>query len=188
MECQAMRRAWMVIALTFALLLQGSGFGSNSQSAAAKGQTAKAGLEQARQVAKKWRTDAILVYLSSNSVSKDGTVSGDGSWQYIFHSPTAKKEFIVDIGGPTVESDEIEFPGNQAITGDFVDSDRVMNEVIKNGFKAKGNISMGLAYTSSKTLKPGLYWFVKDAADPTSTAFAVDPRTGKFLGKESGQR
>lgn len=188
------KRRWImgekVFSLLFAvgLVVCGVSLFLNTIRAEEKGYTAKASLAQAKELAKKWQADAVLTQVSALQVGENGRLipnSPFSMWQYFFYSQKAKKWYNVTAGAAGVQGFEGSGPMN-AITIDFVDSDRVLEEVKKNGFKASGNIGMYLAYASDKNMKWGLYWYVIDDKDPAYARFYVDPRTGKFLGKSGG--
>ena len=181
------------VVFTLGIVLYGPSLFPSAQGAPAKGQTAKAALEQARQLAKKWQPDALLHSISSMAVREDGTVEDTGRledvWFYEFHSPKsplAKQIYTISPGSGKLEG--IEKGGGgvyKPITRDFVDSDVVANELKKNGIPLKGKFFMTLADTCEGVPKKcGLIWHgVISEGGSKGTFFYVDAVTGKLFSK-----
>jgi len=146
--------------------------------------TAKEALGKAREKAQAWQADAVLYQISALGVGDDGrlTESTSSYWMYYFYSARTMQTYTVTV---TDSVAGFEGAGNfrKAIEGDFVDSDKVMAEVKKNGFKPQGDISIFLAYDWVKPLgKMAFAWYVCDSKDPKSTRYYVDYKSGAFLG------
>jgi hypothetical protein len=135
--------------------------------------TAKARLALAAAAAKKWRADAALTYVTTNTANPDGTAA---SWMYIYDSPAGKEQrmVIVDEGGGV----EV-MPNSTAFRkplGEFVDSDRAMAAAVAAGMKTN---TWGMAMSLS--VGERAEWFM---SDPKFT-YTIDAATGKLLAKEA---
>jgi hypothetical protein len=154
-------------------------------------QTARAAFKQAREVAKKWQSDSVLYevrafYGDSNFVSEyDG-------WYFSFYSKRQKGCYEVTIEGKRVTHFATAFCSEgyiKAIEEGFViDSDRVIQEVKKHGFKdGEGHISMDLRYHITLSGKNGIFWRIGGPPEKEGSErvdFYVDPKSGKFIAKE----
>jgi len=149
-----------------------------SSLAYAAGATAKAGLAQAQESAMKWKTDAVLVQLSTLSGNMDGTAE---KWRFLFHSPQAKKGYKVDVKeGKIDQTLEVSSLFKDVLDADFIDSAQAMAEAKKNGLKGKGRSMMTLHIMLKGTKNQGPYWnIVGDMAEGKSTI--IDAKTGKFF-------
>ena len=176
----------IIFLLAVGISLQGLDLFSPAQGAVAQGQTAKAALVTARAVAKQWQADAVPFQIAALGAREDGTAIPEFGWAFFFHSAKANNTYSIQTpnGQPTGFEGGPHF--TRAIPDDFIDSDRVMAEAKKNGFKAQGKFGMLLAVVSDVNLNHGLYWYVvEDKLD--GARFYVDPKTGKFLGKRGGK-
>jgi hypothetical protein len=72
-----------------------------------------------------------------------------------------------------------------------VDSDAVLAEVRKHGFKKQGDTLLVLMPQRDADLKPGVYWCAASGADVSAErgmrGFCVHPATGKFVARMAGQ-
>lgn len=141
--------------------------------------TAKAGLAQAQQAAKKWKADAALVNISTLTGNMDGTAN---LWTYTFHSPKAKQGYMVDVkDGKIVETLEVHPYIKDPVGGEFIDSPQVTAEARKNGLTVKGKPAMSLLIMGQATKNPGVYWTVGGGYTPGEVNVIVDAMTGKFF-------
>jgi len=142
------------------------------------GTTAKAGLAQAQESAMKWKTDAVLVQLSTLSGNMDGTAE---KWSFLFHSPQAKKGYKVDVKeGKIDQTLEVSSIFKDVLDADFIDSAQAIAEAKKNGLKGKGRAMMTLHIMLKGTKNQGPYWnIVGDMAEGKSTI--INAKTGKFF-------
>lgn len=144
--------------------------------------TAKAGLAQAQQAAKKWKVDAALVNISTLSCNMDGTAD---KWSYMFHSPKAKQSYTVEVkDSKIVETFEVRPHINYPVGGDFIDSPQAMAEAQKNGLKVKGEPAMSLLIMGQATKNPGAYWTVGGGYTPGEVSIIIDAKTGKFFTRQ----
>jgi hypothetical protein len=160
--------------------------------AAADGATARAKLAEARAAAAKWQPDAALVTLSTLRANDDGTApSGMLGWTYTFHSPKTGKWLAYTVGaGGGLESQPLPAGLKVRVPDAFIDSDKILPEVAKHGFKKSGDTMLQLNVYYNRNLKPGVYWCATSAADFTPPAgprsWCVDPTTGKFVARLDG--
>jgi hypothetical protein len=145
----------------------------------AAGTTARAGLANSTERAKKWHADAVLTSISSYGVQPDGR---SNSWLHMFYSPGAKKYLIVTVKGSKLEEMEVNSGMNLAITGDFLDSDRAVAEAKKNGLKGN-DISVGLNMGGiGKDAR--LYWSVNGGMEKGDVSVTLDGKTGAFVKRD----
>ena len=159
-----------------------------------QGLTAKVAFQRAQKEALSWQKDAALFEVGSANISNDGSLKkGDvtSQWNLAFYSPATKKVLTVVVAIPTAPPlrDVSSFEGGstfkQVLSADFIDSNQVVETAKKNGFKSEGSTSMYLTFTFIKSLKKSMHvWYIMDDIDPTLTKYYIDPKTGKFLGKE----
>lgn len=147
----------------------------------AGGMTAKAGLKDATAEAQKWQKDAVLVNVSTLQVNSDGTAA---KWGYMYYSAKAKKGYTVDVkDGKIVETLEVN-PYIKDAVGEFVDSDKAMQEAKKNGLKGKGKAAMALIVMGQATKQPGAYWNVSGGYETGDVGVVLEAKTGKFSYKQ----
>ena len=143
----------------------------------AAGMTAKAGLAQANASSQKWQKDAVLVNVSTLQANSDGTAA---KWGYMYYSAKAKKGYTVDVkDGKIVETLEVN-PYIKDAVGEFVDSDKAMQEAKKNGLKGKGKAAMSLMVMGQATKQPGTYWNVIGGYEKGDVGVTLEAKTGKF--------
>lgn len=144
--------------------------------AAGKGQTARTNLKEAEENAKKWRSDALLVGISTTSAESDGT---SGDWAYNFYSPGIKKRLIVRVSGGKFRTTESAYGSSTAPVGDkFIDSDKAMAEAKKVGMKTRGKPVMGLhVYGSGKS--SFVSWTV-GGSESGDSSIVLDADSGKL--------
>ncbi len=146
----------------------------------AAGKTAKALLPLATAEARKWQTDAALVYLETKTAEPDGTVPVKpfpGTWVFMFISPKTKKKVGVMVDGKgKVSRSETGFYKNEVIGEFTVDSDKAMAEAVKNGLKTN---DFGMSVSLDKN-KGRAEWQMLDKTH----FYYVDANSGKFLRKE----
>lgn len=148
----------------------------------AKDTTAKDGLVQAKQAAKKWQADAVLVNISTYTGNMDGTA---GKWAYMFYSSKAKKGYDVMMGkGKIIELLEVRGHIKTPVGNKFIDSSQAMAEAKKNGLKVKGKPSMLLHIMGKAGKNSGVYWAVSGGFTPGEMRIVIDARTGKFFSRQ----
>ena len=171
-----MRLTCACLSILTALLF---GFLDTSWSFAA-GTGAKAGLSKAQAAATQWKADAQLVQISTLAGDASGTAS---TWAYLFHSPSAKRGYRVDVAdGGVARSVEVSSGVfTESLSAEFVDSDQAMTEAKANGLKTTSGRSMQTLQVMLKgTKQHGPYWnIVGDMASDTSTL--INATTGTFL-------
>lgn len=80
------------------------------------------------------------------------------------------------------------------ISAEFVDSTVAIEEAKRNGFKPGGLVTMTLDHSKDRVLKPGREcWTISsehdfDPAKAVTRGWGVDPKTGKFVMRLSGER
>ncbi len=160
---------------------------SPASPAEAGGLTAKAALEQAREKARAWQADAVLLGVNALNADRQGKVvapmAGFG-WTYVFRSDKAMKNLAVYAGPGEMKVEEVDRTSIKPITGDFVDSDQAIAEAIKNGFQPspESDNYMGIVETSCpRGATETLCWKIK-ASNSGQDYFAVSGKTGKFVG------
>ncbi|MEW6184896.1 MAG: hypothetical protein AB1585_04050 [Thermodesulfobacteriota bacterium] len=147
------------------------------------GTTARAGLEQAQQAAKKWKADALLVGISTYGAAMDGTSS---KWTYAFFSPKANQGYMIDIReGNMAEPLEVRPHIKGGVGTNFLDSPRIMEEAKKNGLKIKGKPILSLLVMGQATGRPGPYWTVGGDFSEGEVSVIIDAKTGGLLKKQT---
>jgi hypothetical protein len=141
--------------------------------------TAKAGLHKAVDAAQKWQRDAALTNVSTWQANPDGTAP---KWSYMFHSPKAKMAYSVDVKGDKVVQTMEVRPHITDPVGDFVDSDKAMQEAKKNGIKGKP--AMSLIVMGQATKNPGVFWSVVSSGASSMLSVVIEGRSGKFSYKQ----
>ncbi len=160
---------------------------------AAAAVTAKSGLAQAMQLGKKWQPDAALTSIGTPGADANGK---SRLWQYDFYSRKIKGcirvQLVVDQE-PKIQK----YPScvaKKRISTDFVDSPVAIAEAIKNGFKPGDLVFMTFDNSKDRLLKPGREcWSISsehdfDPAKAVTRGWCVDPKTGKFIMRLSGER
>jgi len=159
--------------------------------AAQKGGTAKARLGKARAAAAKWQSDAALVTVSALQANADGTApAGVAGWNFTFHSKKTGKWISYHAGPSGLEAVDLPAGFTQAVPQEFIDSDKVLPEVSKHGFKMSGATLLQLNVVYDRNVKPGFYWCATGETDITPQlevkSWCVDPKTGKFVARLAG--
>lgn len=159
--------------------------------AAPKGATARKRLAEARATAMKWQPDAVLVTLSALKAAGDGTAGmGITGWVYTFYSKKSGMWIAYDVGPKGLEPTKLPSGLKAAVPDNFIDSDKVLPEVSKHGFKKSGDTLLQLNVVYDKNVKPGVYWCATSVADLTpkmgARSWCVDPKTGKFVARLAG--
>jgi hypothetical protein len=147
--------------------------------ALAAGTTAKAGLGKSTEIARKWKADAVLTSIAAYNVQPDGK---SASWLHMFYSPGSKKYMIVTVKGSKFEEMEVNSGMSQAITVDFLDSDKAVAEAKKNGLKGS-DISVGLNMGGIGA-SARLYWSVNGGMEKGDVSVTLDGKTGAFVKKD----
>jgi hypothetical protein len=167
-------------------------FGWAGIAVAGKPTTAKVLLAEARQAAARWQADAILVSVTTLQANDDGTAPANVlGWTYTFHSKKAGR-WVAFHGGPK-GLEQVDLPSGftQSLPAEFVDSDRVLAEVRKNGFSRSGETMVTLVPQSDPNIASGVYWCVAGrkelSAELGMRGYCVDPATGKFVAKLAGR-
>ncbi len=161
---------------------------SPASPAAAGGLTAKASLEKAREKARAWQSDAVLIGVNSMEATKEGKVIPGRvamGWTYAFWSRTAKKQLALSFNGSEFSTSEQPESSLTTAIEDFVDSDQVMAEAIKNGLApTEGNSHyLGLlAGSCPKGVTDSLCWKIKGGGGGGEPYYLVSGNTGKFVG------
>ncbi len=140
--------------------------------------TAKSGLAQAQESARKWQADAALVQIITVSGNMEGSAE---KWGFLFHSPQAKKGYKVDVKDSKIDQTlEVSSSFTDSVDGDFIDSPQAMAEGKKKGLKGKSRAMMTLHIMLQGTKSQGAYWnIVSDMAEGRSTL--INAKTGKFF-------
>jgi hypothetical protein len=144
--------------------------------ASAAGQTARTALNEVLAAGKKWQADAVIVGLSSVTVQPDGTAS---SWKYSFYSPRTPKRCVVTADASGVRSREVSAGYDTQPLGEFIDSDRAMQEAKKNGLKGK-DPNMGVKWQGSGATR-ATTWIVNGGTAKGDVSVSLDARTGRFI-------
>lgn len=161
-------------------------------SAAGRPATARTLLTEARQAAARWQPDAVLVSVTALQANDDGTAPPSIlGWNYTFHSPKSGKWAGFHAGPQGIERVELPAGFTQPVPSDFVDSDRVLAEVRKNGFTKSGDTLATLVLQAAPNLKTGVYWCVASQKDVSieqgMRGYCVEPASGKFVAKLAGR-
>ena len=142
-----------------------------SSTAHAAGNTAKAALQQATEVAKEWKPDAVLTSISCSAVGEDGKGT---TWFYGFYSPRSDSYLNVTAKGRQIEPLEVGAGRKESLPSDFIDSDQAMTEAIKLGIKGKAP-TMGLTRAA---------WIVNGGSANGDTGVWLNPRTGRLIKRQ----
>ena len=145
---------------------------------AAAGQTAKAALQSVVATARKWQSDAVLVSLSTVKADSDGT---SDEWKYSFYSPASKKRFVATARGMKVDGREVRLGFSTEAMGDFVDSDRAMQEAKKNGLKGH-EPSMAVKFQGAGK-GAAFYWVVNGGYSKGDVSIFLDAKSAKFANR-----
>ena len=145
---------------------------------AAAGQTAKASLSQVVATARKWQPDAVLVSLSTDKAKSDGT---SDDWKYSFYSPASKKRFVATARGTKVDGREVRLGFSTEPMGDFIDSDRAMQEAKKNGLK--GNEPSMAVKLQGAGKGAEFLWIVNGGYNKGDVAIFIEAKSGKFVNR-----
>jgi len=140
----------------------------------AAGNKARAALEDATATAKKWRPDAILTSISSNSVDAEGR---GVAWFYSFYSPKARSYLAVTARGRAIDTLELGTGSNSAVPAEFIDSDSAMAEAVKAGVKGE-SLRMRLTRTE---------WLVNSGDQKGALSVWLNPRTGRLIKRQTVQ-
>lgn len=165
---------------------------SGPHAGAASAATALARLADAKAAAARWQKDAALVSVTALQAADDGTAPRSAAgWVYTFHSRSAKRWAGFHAGPGGMERVDLPAGLTEPVPGSFVDSDRVLAEIRKHGFRKQGDTLLVLMFLRDPGLKPGVYWCGASAADASPErgmrGFCVDPATGRFVGRMTGQ-
>jgi hypothetical protein len=142
------------------------------------GTTAKAGLAQAKESARKWKADVVLVQISTLSGNMEGTAE---KWSFLFHSTKAKKGYKVDVKDGKIDGTlEVSSSFTDSVDEDFIDSTQAMEEAKKKGLKGKDRAMMTLHVMLQGTKSQGPYWnIIGSMVEGRSTI--INAKTGKFF-------
>lgn len=163
--------------LLCALLLAG---GIAASEAHAAGATAKGGLKVAVEAAQKWQADAVLTSVSTWRAGADGKAA---KWNYMFFSPKTRKAYSVDVkNNKAIETMEVN-PHIKDGVGEFVDSDKAIQEAKKNGLKGKPD-AMSVIVMGQGTKNPACYWSIVSQSGSAMVSFVIDGKSGKFSYKQ----
>jgi hypothetical protein len=146
----------------------------------AAGATAKGGLKVAVDAAQKWQADAVLTGVSAMQVGADGKAA---KWDYMFYSPKAKKAYSVVVKNNKVAGTLEVNPHIKDGVGEFVDSDKAIEESKKNGLKGKPDV-MSLIVMGQATKNPACYWSIVSQSGSVLFSFVIDGKSGKFSYKQ----
>lgn len=181
------RTALFLVALSGALPLGGS-----ESAAAGKPATAKALLADVRKEAARWQPDAALVSITALQANDDGTAPPTiAGWVYTFHSRKSGTWAGFHAGAKGLERVDLPSGFTQPVPPEFVDSDRVLAEVRKNGFSRSGDTLVTLLLQADPKIKTGVYWCVASEKDVSielgMRGYCVDPASGRFVAKLAGR-
>ena len=140
------------------------------------GQTAKSALPQAIEVARKWQDDAVLVSLSTAKAQSDGTAA---EWKYSFYSRKSQKRYVVTATGTQVDGREVRLGYSTEPAGEFIDSDKAMQEAMRNGLRGKTPV-MGLKHEGTGK-SAAFYWEIAGGYEKGDAVVTLEARTGKFV-------
>jgi hypothetical protein len=176
----------LILAVAILWFVEGEGV------AAVKSGTAKASLAGVMAAASKWEKDAVLVTVSTIQANEDGTAPLNvAGWAYTFYSKRVGKWIGYHVRPEGLEGNEQPGGFTEPISGDFLDSDKVMAVVKKNGFKKSGDTLLILSPQRDKKIKTGVYWCAASSEDISiehgMRGYCVDPVTGKFAARLEGQ-
>jgi hypothetical protein len=151
---------------------------SIGDTALAAGQTAKAALTQVIAAGKKWQSDAVLVSLSSDKVGPDGTAA---EWKYSFYSPGSNKRCVVTANMSGIRTKEVNLGFSTSPLGEFIDSDKAMQEAKKNGLKGnEPNMAVKFQGTGASA---ATYWIVNGGLKKGDVSVFLEGQTGKFFSR-----
>jgi hypothetical protein len=148
-----------------------------STPAAAGGTTALAALAGASTGAKRWQPDAVLTSASTLKANPDGTAE---AWSFLFYSPKTKKAYSVDVRAGQLHTLEVNSHLSEPV-GEFIDSDRAMQEAKKNGLKGAGPLTMALMRMGQSTKEPGAFWTVGAGFSRGDVSVVLVSRTGGLV-------
>jgi hypothetical protein len=146
----------------------------------AAGLTAKGALGEVSAAARKWQPDAVLVSLSSTSVQMDGTAT---EWRYSYYSPGTTKRCVIAARGAAVRVTEVRLGDSTAPLGEFIDSDKAMEEARKNGLKGD-EPSMAVKLLGSGP-RASSFWVVTGGLAKGDVSVILDAKTGKFSSRNT---
>jgi hypothetical protein len=153
---------------------------SIGDTALAAGQKANAALTQAIAAGKKCQSNAVLVSLSSDKVEPDGTAA---EWKYSFYSPGSNKRCVVTASKSGIRTKEVNLGFSTNPLGEFIDSDKAMQEAKKNGLKGNGpNMAVKFQGTGTGT-SAGTYWIVNGGLKKGDVSVFLEAKTGKFFSR-----
>lgn len=138
----------------------------------AAGNTARAAINDVTTEAKKWQPDAVLTSVSSLTVDKDGKAA---SWFYGFYSPKTRKFLNVTAKGRAIETLELPTGQTAAVNGDFLDSDKIMEQAAQSGLKGDSP-RIQLTRTS---------WLVSGGSQKGDVILFLNPLTAKLIKRQS---
>ena len=145
--------------------------------------TAKAALTQVKAAAAAWQADAVLTHISTLVAKSDGNAN---SWLYTVYSPKAKKSAIITARDGKIEVEpDVRNTSIAPLTGDFLDSDKVLDAARKAGLKTgKEGIGLGLTTFGQATGKPRVYWTVTVTGDGMISSVTLDPKDGTLIKRD----
>jgi hypothetical protein len=101
----------------------------------------------------------------------------------MFFSPKTGKAYSVDVkNNKVVETMEVN-PHIKDGVGEFVDSDKAIQESKKNGLKGKPAV-MSLIVMGQATKNPAAYWSIVSQSGSAMVSFVIDGKSGKFSYKQ----
>ncbi len=158
------------VVAAFTLLLFSAG-----SIAFAAGLTAKTMLTQAVSAGKKWQSDAVLVSLSSVRVQSDGAAE---EWKYTFYSPRTGRRCVITARASGILTKEVHLGRSTEPLGDFIDSDKAMQEARKNGLRGEDlNMTVKVQGRGSSA---AAYWIVNGGVTRVDVSILLVAKTGKF--------
>lgn len=156
----------------------------------AAGNTARSQFAQAQQAAGLWQADAALTRVGTTSLQKDGAAL---VWEYDFLSPSTVTCARVSTGTGEARAAELgACPAAKSVSGNFVDSPAAIKAAMQAGFKPDETSYAYLSSVNDSALPDRECWVLYTTNDfDTQTmamrAWCVDPKTGDFVGRLSGQ-
>lgn len=152
--------------------------------------TARSQLAQAQQAAGFWQADATLTRVGTTSLQQDGAAP---VWEYEFLSPSSATCARINTGTGEARVTELgKCSPAKTVSGDFVDSPIAIKAAVTAGFEPGETSYAYLSFVNDSALPGRECWVLYTTNDfDTRTiamrAWCVDPKTGEFVGRLSGQ-
>lgn len=157
----------------------------------AGGNTARSQLAQAQQAARSWQADATLTRVGTTSLQQDGAAL---VWQYDFLSPSTVTCARLTTGTGAARVVELgACSPAKPVSENFVDSSAAIKAAIDAGFQPDEISNAYLSYVNDSAFPDRECWALYTSKDFDTQqiamrAWCVDPKTGDFVGRLSGQK